>query len=117
MFRQPVEKPNAEKQPEDGCRFHGDSKALLGNAPPLADQSERQDGEKDNRSDGELNNRSDQLHECGVHVCPSGKNPESYREAFLAVITDPFFVAPVAFCAGMLFFAWTIQGLGVSLAG
>lgn len=112
MLRKPVEKGDAGKQPQHGGGFHDGSKGVFSNSLPLAQKHQHQDNEESNATDCEFDNWPCQSHQSGFHVCPFGKNPESYLDALLGVISDPFFIGPVAFAAGLFVAASAIQGLG-----
>jgi hypothetical protein len=112
MLGKPEKKSNSGDQPNDGDRSHPVFELQLGQSSSLGQEVAKCNGEEQKRPNGEFNDRSYQLHQCGVHACPLGKKPESYREAFLAVIGDPFFIGPVAFLAGLLIgMVWIVQAV------
>lgn len=112
---QPEEKNSCRK---DDAKKHGGHRELelpLRDSFPKHQQANYPAHANDCRPYPEMNDRAGQSVQ-GVHVCPSGEKPESYRDALLAVISDPLFVGPVAFLAGLITAAVAIQSLSGSLA-
>jgi hypothetical protein len=101
MRSQPIEEHDGADQPQGNRPVRDVSECRLAQPLPLAQQAQHQDTKKDNRSEEEFRDRPNECAECWFHVCPFGKKDKSYREAFLAVISHPSFVFPLAFCAGM----------------
>lgn len=113
---QPVEEKTCRKDDAKKHGVHSHFELPFRDSVSKHQQADDPANAEEGCPDAELNNRPGQFRYCAVHVCPHGEKPESYRDALLAVISDPFFVGPVAFCAGLLSAAWAIQSLSGSLA-
>lgn len=108
MPSQRVEIPNRDDQSNRGCDSHGSFECSLADPFVLAQQDQRQDREQDNKPDGEIANWSKHSCDCCIHVhlCPSGRKFQCYRQApylkaLLFVFADPRIVGLLSFFLGV----------------